>query len=57
MANKIIALLVVLLLIPPLIYGSFEQTYLRTAITLVAIVLTFFSEEHFMIRLVVSLLD
>mmetsp|Transcript_15213 Transcript_15213/g.15089 ORF Transcript_15213/g.15089 Transcript_15213/m.15089 type:complete len:227 (+) Transcript_15213:128-808(+) len=50
--NKIIAILIVLLLIAPCIYGSFEQTYLRTAITLVAIVLTFFSEEHFMIRLV-----
>mmetsp|Transcript_25191 Transcript_25191/g.27927 ORF Transcript_25191/g.27927 Transcript_25191/m.27927 type:complete len:252 (+) Transcript_25191:50-805(+) len=50
--NKVIAALIVLLLIPPLLYGSFEQTYLRTAITLVAIVLTFFSEEHFFIRLV-----
>jgi len=52
--NKLFAVLIVGLLIPPIIYGAFEQTYLRIAITLVAIVLTFFSEEHFLIRLVVS---
>eukprot|EP00345_Euplotes_harpa_P004049 CAMPEP_0168330136 /NCGR_PEP_ID=MMETSP0213-20121227/7533_1 /TAXON_ID=151035 /ORGANISM="Euplotes harpa, Strain FSP1.4" /LENGTH=192 /DNA_ID=CAMNT_0008333613 /DNA_START=41 /DNA_END=619 /DNA_ORIENTATION=+ len=51
-ANKLIAALIILLLIPPMVYGTFLQTYLRIAITLVAVVLTFFSEEHFMIRLV-----
>lgn len=50
--NKVIAAAVVLLLLPPVIYGSFEQVFVRVCITLIAIVLTFFSEEHFMIRLV-----
>jgi hypothetical protein len=53
-ANKIIAIMIIFLLLPPIVYGFFEQTYLRVAITLVAVMLTFFSEEHFMIRLIVS---
>jgi hypothetical protein len=50
--NKIFAMCILLLLILPVIYGSFEQVFVRVCITLAAIVLTFFSEEHFMIRLV-----
>ena len=53
-SNKIIAALIILLIIPPVLYGSFIQTYIRVAITLCAIVLTFFSEEHYLVRLVVS---
>ena len=50
--NKIIAVCIVALLLPPVIYGSFEQVFIRVAITLIAVVLTFFSAQHFMIRLV-----
>ena len=55
-SNKLLSLIILLMLIPNVVYGTFEQTYIRTAITLVAIVLTFFSEEHFMIRLIAVLM-
>lgn len=52
--NKIMAVTIAALLIPPVVYASFDQAFVRVVVTIFAIAFTFFSEENFFFRLSVS---